>query len=116
MSSVRCWFMFRENVPSTFSEKRLSRTLPFHERFERRVRCGVKPGATSVTFGAAVEKTEPVVPSAHVLGMPSRLCVYRSQFGNGPAGPTHTICCVPLGKPVFSSAPFTNPAELAFTK
>jgi hypothetical protein len=44
---------------------RASSTLPCHERFERTVRCGWKSFANSVTFGAELEKSVPLVPSAH---------------------------------------------------
>src|SRR5687768_15135078 len=104
-SNERCWFRFSEYVPSMFVVNRPSSTAPFHDRFERTVRCGRKFLANSVTLGEAFENTVPVVPSAQRSGTPPGPPSYWVQSGIGTAGPTQLICCVPLGSPVLSSAP-----------
>jgi hypothetical protein len=57
-----------------------------------------------VTFGAALEKTVPDVPSAQRVGIEPSLAAYEAQSGVGAAMPTQAICCTALGKPVLSSA------------
>src|SRR5262245_24878075 len=104
MSTVLCWLRLTEYVPSILVEKRASRMLPLHDRLERTVRCGRNAGETRYTFGAVVEKTVPVVPSVHVLGIDDEFDAYAAHCGTGAASPTHMICCEPVGKPVLSSA------------
>src|SRR5438105_1632560 len=51
-STDRGTFWLSENVPSMFAMNRAPRIPPFHERFDRTLRCGWKRVANSVTFGA----------------------------------------------------------------
>src|SRR5688572_6557423 len=94
------------------AENRASRMLPFHDRFERTVRCGRKFEANSVTFGAEFENTVPAVLSAQRSGMAAGLFAKSVQSGTGAAGPTHMSCCVPLASPVLSMADPTWPPAL----
>src|SRR5690349_1907727 len=87
-----------------FAESRFFSTLPDHCRFDRRLLGATYLSENIVTTGAASANTEPVLPSAHRSGIRLGFDEYVVQFGIGVAGPTHVICCRPLGNPVLSSA------------
>src|SRR5512138_294296 len=78
--------------------------LPVHDALARTDRGGWKSRANNVTFGAALENGVPDVPSAQRSGTVDGSAAYAVQSGIGVAGPTHTICCAPDGRPVLSSA------------
>ena len=59
--------MFSDTVPSMFALNRPPRIAPFHARFERTVRCGVKLGDISVTFGDEFVNGVPVANAGIVF-------------------------------------------------
>ena len=91
-SSGPDWLRFNEYVPSTCAENRFFRTGPLHCRLDLTLFGAVKSSEKKLTFGAALENTVPVVPSAHRDGMDDVLDAYASQSGTGAAAPIHVSC------------------------
>ena len=98
-STDRCWFRLSEYVPSTLVVKRPSSTLPFHDRFERTVRCGRKSSREQRHVRRRVREHRSRRAVGAAVGNGRRVGRVRVQSGIGTAGPTQKICCVPLGKP-----------------
>ena len=92
--------MFQEYTPWRPSTKRLSRIGLDQSPAVRNERGCSNRGSNAYTFGAVVEKTLPVLLSAHAVGTLSESDAYELQFGTGAAGPTHAIVRVDVGNPV----------------
>jgi hypothetical protein len=80
---------------------------PVQLRFDRMLRGAFHRSSYSVTLGALFENTDPDDPSAQVVGAVAVPFANAGQLGTGTAVPVHTICWMPEGSPVLSSAPLS---------